>query len=500
LYDEYRLQMLGISKSFGGVKAVQNMDFNLYPGEIHALIGENGAGKSTLLRVLSGAHRADEGRIWIDGEEVFIKNSIHSQELGVSVIYQEYSLCPGMTVAENIFIKHINTGSNRKGWISWKGLYQNARELLDRLGFPQIDERATVVSLSIAMQQVVEICKALSQDPKILVLDEPTALLTTGEVEKLFELMFQLRDEGVSIIYVSHRLEEIFRVSSRITVMKDGCYVGTVNTAEIDKDGLVAMMVGRDMTNYYPVRHSEIGDVVFEVKNITSGRQVQGVSFNVRKGEVIVLNGLVGSGRTETAHAIIGMRKLDDGQIFVNGEEITVKNPRDAYKAGIGYLSEDRKNHALFLALPIRYNLTASAVSKFAGKSGFVRRKEEAAYVDDLVSRLQIHLHSIEDKASTLSGGNQQKVAIGKILATDSPILIFDEPTRGVDVGAKSEIYNIINSLAEGGCACVLICSEMEEAMGMADRIVVMHEGHVTGELAKEDFSEINLIHLSMEV
>ena len=492
-----RLEMRGITKHFGGVKALTNVDLSVRPGEILALMGENGAGKSTLMKVLSGVHIADAGEIFIDGEKVTMRSPRDSTRHGVSVIYQEYALATDLSVAENIFLDNMTVG---KRLISWKRLNQKAHELLASLNFGDINERAIVSDLSIAYQQVVEICKAISKDVSILVLDEPTALLSNKEVEKLFELIYSLRDKGISIIYISHRLDEIFRIADRITVLKDGENVGTVNKSEIDKDALVNMMVGRKLANYYPSRDAVIGETVLEVQNLCSGRQVRNVSFSVRAGEVLGLTGLVGSGRTETVHTVYGLRALDEGAVLLRGREVKIDSPLKALQYGIGYLSEDRKNSGLLLEFPIQYNITISAIDKFTGPLGYVRRDREVAYVNEMVADLDIKIGKIEDGAYSLSGGNQQKVSIGKVLATDSKILIFDEPTRGVDVGSKREIYRIINTLAEQGAAVIMISSEMEEIIGMCDRAVVMHEGRVTGELEKADITEQNLIHLAMEV
>ena len=492
--------MLNISKNFGGVQALKGVNLRVRPGSIHALIGENGAGKSTLIRVLAGVHQANAGEIFIDGEKQNITDTNVSRALGIGVIYQEYALATDLTAAENIYIDRLREGSGGGKFINYKKLNQNAHDLLESLGFGHIKETDVVAELSIAYQQVVEICKALSKPTSILVLDEPTALLATSEVEQLFKLLKKLRDQGTSIIYVSHRLEEIFQICDEITVLKDGSYVDTVKTADITQDDLVRLMVGRTMENYYPERHSKIGEMVFEAKHLYAGRQVQDVSYNVRAGEVVGLYGLIGAGRTESAQAVYGINPLDSGEVYMHGKRVHVSTPRQSFKNGIGYLSEDRKNTGVLLRMAIRHNVTISNLKTFTNSLGAIDFKREKAYVSEMCENLATKYASIEDPVTTLSGGNQQKVAIGKTLACEADCIIFDEPTRGVDVGAKAEIYRIINSLAENGKAIILISSEMPEVIGMCDRVYGMHEGHMTGMVEGDEITEESLIHLAMEV
>ncbi|NMA17579.1 MAG: sugar ABC transporter ATP-binding protein [Clostridiaceae bacterium] len=495
---ENRLEMKGITKSFGGVHALTSVNFSVRPGEIHALIGENGAGKSTLMRILSGACNSDCGEIVINGRPASIKSPMDSVKLGVAVIYQEYALATDLTVAENIFLDNITTGGKI---VNWKRLERKAQELLAKLNFSDIDVNAKVSDFSMAYQQVVEICKGLSKDISILALDEPTALLSNKEVDKLFELLITLKDRGVSIIYISHRLEEIFQISDRISVLKDGCFVGTVDTADTDKQSLVGMMVGRNLNDYYPKREVKIGDVIFEVNNLNSGKETKNVSFNIRSGEILGLYGLVGSGRTETALAIFGLRSISSGEIFLEGKKVEIKNPKEAFRHGIGYLSEDRKHTGLLLDMSIKHNITLSAIDKFtSGLFSSINLKEENNYALGEVEKLAIHTNNINNLTSSLSGGNQQKVAIAKVLAPKCKVIIMDEPTRGVDVGSKREIYHIMNMLLERGCAILMISSEMEEIIGMCDRVLVMHEGTINGELDKSEINETRLISLAMEV
>lgn len=493
---KYRLEMVDISKHFGGVKALNKVSLRVEPGEIHALIGENGAGKSTLMKILSGAYIRDEGQIFVDGKEVKISNPKDSKELGIAIIYQEFMLAPDLTVAENIFIDKL-TGNGR--FINWKKLCQDAKEQLSRLGFDDIDPNAKCGTLSVAYQQVVEICKCLSREAKILVFDEPTAVLTFSEIEKLFGIIRKLRSEGVSIIYISHRLEEIFELSQHITVLKDGAYVDTVNTEDINKQQLVNMMVGRELTDLFPERHAKIGDVVLKVENLCAGKMVQNISFEVRAGEVLGFNGLVGSGRTETMRAIFGADHKDSGRVIYFGKEVDWKNPKEAIKDQFGLLPEDRKKQGLLLMQSIRINTTLASLDKIT-KMGVIDQKKEKSLVERVLKNIHTKYGKMEDNANSLSGGNQQKVALAKWIAADCKCMVFDEPTRGVDVGAKAEIYRTINQLAESGVAIIMISSEMPEVIGMCDRVIIMRNGMIRGEIPKEEMTEHELIKYSMGV
>lgn len=495
--EKYHIDMKNICKIFGGVKALQDVCIQIKSGEIHALIGENGAGKSTLMKILSGAYKRDSGDIRIDGVKTNINNPKDGINNGISVIYQEFALINSLTVAENIFIDKL---SDNGKLIKWKNLNEKARDVLDSLGFGDISANKIVSELSVAHQQVIEICKALARDTSVLILDEPTAVLANNEVAQLFKLLKDLRAKGVAIIYISHRLEEIFELSDRVTVMKDGTHVGTYETASIDQHQLVNLMIGRTLESYFPARQSHIGETIFKVKNVNSGRVVKNVSFEVREGEVLGISGLVGSGRTETMRAIFGADKLDSGEIYLNGKRIKIKSPASAVRQGIGMLPEDRKAHGVLLKLPIRTNITLTRLKSFAGLFNIINKKKETEYIDDVAKRLAIKAGSIENNVNSLSGGNQQKVALAKILASDTKVLILDEPTRGVDVGAKIEIYKIINSLVAQNYAVIMISSEMMEIIGMCDRVIVMRGGSVAGELQKSELSEQNLINYSMGV
>lgn len=495
--DDYRVEMLNIEKHFGGVYALKDVTFRAKKGEIHALVGENGAGKSTLMKVLSGAIQSDSGTIRIDGQEVNINNPREGKDLGIATIYQEFMLAPHLTVAENIFIDRLAAGGKL---INWKKLYKAAGEILEKLGFDSISPSARVSDLTVAYQQIVEICKNLSREAKILVLDEPTAVLTFKEIKKLFSLVRLLRDQGVTIIYISHRLDEIFELCDRITVLKDGTFVQTIGTTEIDKQGLINSMVGRDLSQLFPGRNAKIGEVAMRVENLNVDKTVHDVSFEVRQGEVIGFSGLVGAGRTETVRAIFGADKKNSGTITLFGEDVDFNDPKQAVRKRLGLLPEDRKQQGVLLDQSIRINTTLSSLKKIMSMPGWIDRGKDKKTTEKILAQLQTKYGSMEDPVSSLSGGNQQKVALAKWLAADCKCIILDEPTRGVDVGAKVEIYKNINDLAEQGTAIIMISSEMEEIIGMCDRALIMRQGKIVGELQKEELSENNLINLAMGV
>ena len=493
----YRLEMKGITKHFGGIKALSDVSLQVKPGEIHALVGENGAGKSTLIKILSGAYKRDKGEIYVDGKLVDIANPRDAKENGIAVIYQEFILAPDLSVAENVYLDQLGSG---KPVINWRQMRENTKQQLERLGFGDIDPAMKVKNLSVAYQQMTEICKNLVRHSKVLVLDEPTAVLTFSEIEKLFHVLKQLRSEGVSIIYISHRLEEIFGLADRITVLKDGTYVGTEDVDKITKDRLVAMMVGREMTQMFPKRQQAIGEEVLVVNNLNAGRLVRDVSFRLRAGEILGFSGLVGSGRTETMRVIFGADKKESGSITYLGKPVTFKNPGEAISNSLGMLPENRKEQGLLLNLSIRINSTLTVLKKRITKLGVVNHKKEKQYVKGLLEEISTRYGSTEDKASSLSGGNQQKVALAKWIAADCSCIVFDEPTRGVDVGAKIEIYEIMNKLAAQGVAIIMISSEMPEIIGMCDRVIVMRQGKISGEFEGEQITENNLIKAAMGV
>ena len=495
--NELQVEMRNIYKHFGGVKALHDVSLSVRPGEIHALVGENGAGKSTLIRVLSGAIRPDSGEIYFKGKKAHISNPKDGILCGVSVIYQEFALIPDLSVAENIFIDEFRTSH---AVVKWKNLYKRASLFLEEVGFGNISPSALVANLSTAYQQVIEICKALSRNASVLVLDEPTAVLTSKEVEQLFVLLNRLRDKGVSIIYISHRLDEIFQLANRVSVLKDGLNVSTVNITDIDQQRLVNLMIGRDLDDYFPKRESNIGKLAMKVENLKAGRAVKSISFDVCEGEVVGLSGLVGSGRTEAIRAMLGIDHLDGGKVTLGDSDVKIKSPKQAFALGVGMLSEDRKTEGVVLSLPIKHNITLSCIKRFCNAIGVIDRKTEDSFSLEFAQRVSVKAASLMDEVNTLSGGNQQKVAIARLLASGCKIIILDEPTRGVDVGAKIEIFNIINEMVLQGYAIVIVSSEMAEVIGMCDRAVIIREGVSVGTLQKHELTEQNIINYSMGV
>ena len=495
---EYEVELRNIYKSFGGVKALTDVSLAVKPGEIHALIGENGAGKSTLIKTLAGAHKPDSGDIFIKGKKTMMSNPQDGINNGVSVVYQEFVLVPDLSVAENIFIDLYRTS---KSLINWRQLRKRASEYLDEVGFGNISPNALLSDLSTAHQQVVEICKALSRNASVLVLDEPTAVLTAKEVEQLFTLLNKLRADGVSVIYISHRLEEVFRLSNRITVLKDGSNVDTVNTTDINEQKLVNMMIGRDLDDYFPKRESKIGEIVMKAENIKAGHGVKDISFDVREGEIVGLSGLVGSGRTEAIRAMLGIDPLHGGKVTLRDRVTKIRSPVHAFKLGVGLLPEDRKTQGVLLDVPIKFNISLSCIKMICSKVlGVIKKKKENEMTLDYAKKVSVKCASLMDKVSTLSGGNQQKVAIARLLASKTNVLILDEPTRGVDVGAKIEIFNIINEMVLQGYAVIIVSSEMAEIIGMCDRAVIIREGVSVKTLQKEELTEQNIINYSMGV
>ena len=495
---QYRVEMNNITKSFAGVKALQGVSFQLKPGEVHALMGENGAGKSTLIKILSGVLTPDSGEIKIEGKPIHICSPIDGIRNGISVIYQEFALVQHLSVTENIFLHELRES---KGLLNWKNLRTRAKQFLKETGFENIDVNARVKDLSVAYQQVVEICKALTRNASVLVLDEPTAVLTNTEVKQLFVLIKKLRESGVAIIYISHRLEEVFSIADRITVLKDGQYVTTVDTRSITSGELVNLMIGRELGSYFPKRDAVIGETILEVRNVKSGLAVKDVSFNVRAGEVLGLAGLVGAGRSETIRAILGIDPLDAGEVYLNGKKVHFHSPKDALMHSVSLLPEDRKYQGVLLNRPIKHNITLSNLTRdYCGFAGWINNKKENKQVVKASGDVKLKCGSLNHNVSSLSGGNQQKVAIARLLTASSKVLILDEPTRGVDVGAKSEIFKLINDMVEHGSAVVMISSEMEEIIGMCDRAVVIRDGRNTGVLGKDELSEQNIIRFSMGV
>ncbi|MBI5832569.1 MAG: sugar ABC transporter ATP-binding protein [Armatimonadetes bacterium] len=487
------LEMRGIRKQYPGVLALDDVSFSLFPGEVHALVGENGAGKSTLMKILAGAERPDSGEVLLHGQPVRFNSPIEGIRAGISIIYQEFNLVPSMSVEENIFLGRQPTKG--MGLVNWREMRARASELLDRLE-ANIDPGALVETLSVAQQQMVEIAKAVSTDARVIAMDEPTATLTEREIDHLFTLIRRLKDEGKGIIYISHRLDEIETMADRVTVFRDGKWVCTEQKVNLGRDEMIHRMVGRELTNQFPKRPAELGAVVLEVKGLTRRGVIQDINFTVRAGEVVGLAGLVGAGRTEVARAIFGADPIDSGEVLIDGEPAGVRHPADAVKKRIGLATEDRKNQGLVLGMVVRENTTLANLEEVSSL-GFIRRAKEVTVADGYVKDLDIRTPSIEQTVRNLSGGNQQKVVLAKWLFTDARILIFDEPTRGIDVGAKTEIYELMNKLAEHGVAILMISSEMEEVLGMSDRILVMREGRLMGELNRADATPEKVMRLA---
>jgi ribose transport system ATP-binding protein len=488
------VELLHISKSFRATRALRDVSFQVKRGEVHALVGENGAGKSTLMKILSGVHRMDEGTIRVEGRPVEIPDPHAGKQLGIGIIYQELALIPDLTVAENIFIGDL---SARFGLIDWRELNRKAGESLAEMGFSQIDPRSRIADLGVAHRQIVEIAKGISENVKVMILDEPTAVLAPRDVDRLFVVLRKLRDRGVGLVYISHRLDEIFRIADRITVLKDGAVVRTVNATEIGQEQLIGWMIGRTIETLFPEKGYVPGPEVLRVDGLRAGK-VHDVSFTVRAGEIFGIAGLVGSGRTELLRAIFGADPVEDGTVTLAGRKLRIRNPRDAVRAGMALVPEDRKQHGLVLSMAIRDNLTLPSLGRMAGALGVIHRQTEASLAESLVSRLRIRAGSIEAEAADLSGGNQQKVVLAKWLGTDAKVLLLDEPTRGVDVGARMEIYHLIRELAAAGMGIVVASSDTMEVIGLCDRVGVMSHGTLTGVLEGAKIGEENIMRLAV--
>jgi ribose transport system ATP-binding protein len=490
--------MEGIEKSFPGVHALGNCRYDLNPGEVHALVGENGAGKSTLMKILAGVYQRDSGRIIYKGREVNIPNPRAAQHLGISIIHQELNLMPHLTAGHNIFIGR-EPRQAVKLFLDEKRMNELARELFDNLHM-DLDPRTKIRDLAVAKQQMVEIAKALSFNAEVLIMDEPTAALNTTEIEELFRIIRQLRDRGVGVAYISHRLEELKQISDRITVMRDGKYVDTRRTSEVEIGEIISMMVGR--TLYETARNlkdTSGHEVVLSVAHLQQGRTIKDVSFEARAGEILGFAGLMGAGRTEVARAVFGADPVQSGEITVQGRRVNIRKPSDAVRHGIGYLSEDRKRYGLALGMDVEANIVMATMTRFLGLLGIIRRAETRSTAQKFVSLLSIKTPGLGQITKFLSGGNQQKVVVGKWLVRDCNILFFDEPTRGIDVGAKSEIYKLLNDLAEQGKAIVMISSELPEILRMSHRIVVMCEGRITGELTAAEATQEKIMRLATQ-
>ncbi|MCD8249497.1 MAG: sugar ABC transporter ATP-binding protein [Lachnospiraceae bacterium] len=492
--SEYVLELKGITKIFPGVKALNNVQFQLLPGEVHALMGENGAGKSTFIKVITGVHKAEEGEMFLNGQKVDFKGPKDAQEAGIAAVYQHPTSYPHLTVAENIFMGHEIVKNHM---IQWSTMNAEANKLLENLD-ADFDAKAEMGTLSVAQQQMVEIAKAMSTNARIIILDEPTASLTRSESEKLYRLVDHLKEDGVSIIFISHRFEDMYRLASRVTVFRDSQYIGTYPVDGITNEDLIKAMVGREITTMYPKPEVEIGREMLRVEHLSRVGYFKDVSFSVRAGEILGMTGLVGAGRTEVVEAVCGITRAEEGKVYLEGEEIHIRKPADAMEKGIILLPEDRQKEGLIMSWGLGRNVTLPTMGKYA-KHGLNDNKKEREVSRDLLESVDTKAVDIFQPASSLSGGNQQKVVVAKALGQEMKVVIMDEPTKGVDVGAKAEIYAIMGELAKQGYAIILISSEMPEILGMADRIVIMCNGRKTGELMRDEATQEIILDLSME-
>ena len=490
------VEMKGISKQFPGVLALDQVDFSVGKGEIVGLIGENGAGKSTLMKVLTGVYPANAGTIEYQGDTVAFRNPGDAYHKGISIIFQEFNLCPNLSAMENIFLgKEVKAGN---GLISYSRMRRQTAEFFTRLKI-EIDPDTEVRHLGVAQQQMVEIAKALSEDTQLLIMDEPTSSLAISEIENLFDIVRDLRSQGISVIFISHKLDEMLEITDRIVVLRDGQNAGELKTAEATKDGIISMMVGRELGHLFTQRQGAPGEkVVFEVQGLSGPPNTQDVSFQLHEGEILGLAGLVGAGRTELAKLLIGAEKKSAGSLLLDGQPIEIKSPVDSVKFGIAYVPEDRKQLGLVLPMGTRENLSLSIHPKLTGLLNIINGANEKTICNKYVDRLSIKISSLEQVVNNLSGGNQQKVVIGKWLASEPKVLILDEPTRGIDVGAKAEVHRIITELADEGVSILVISSELPEILGLADRVLVMHEGRITADLPKEQADQETIMRAAV--
>ncbi|MEK4221981.1 sugar ABC transporter ATP-binding protein [Bacillus sp. FSL W8-0116] len=488
-----RIEMKNIHKSFGANKVLDGVYFTLEPGEVHALMGENGAGKSTLMNILTGLHKEDNGKIVIDGKETDFQSPKEAEDAGIMFIHQELNIWPEMTVLENLFIGKEAT--NKLGILNTKKMKALAKDIFKRLGMTlPLEQEAGLCS--VGEQQMIEIAKALMTDAKVIIMDEPTSALTDREIQRLFQLMESLKKDGVSIVYISHRMEEIFTICDRITIMRDGKTVHTSPIKETNFDEVVKKMVGRELKDRFPERRPKPGKIVFEVKNLTRKGYFENIHFSLRSGEILGISGLMGAGRTEIMRSLFGIDPLDEGEIFIDGQKVTIKNPYDAVRKHMAFATENRKEEGLILDFSIRENISLPNLFSLAPK-GIVQSDEEEKFVDMMSKRLKIKTSSIEEAAGNLSGGNQQKVVIAKWIGIGPKVLILDEPTRGIDVGAKREIYQLMNELTDRGMGIIMISSELPEILGMSDRILVIHEGKIAGELQGKEADQETIMTLA---
>ncbi len=491
------LKLKGISKSFPGVRALSNVHLEIRRGEVHALLGENGAGKSTLMKILAGAYNRDDGQIYWDGQLTEIPNPKAAQDLGIAIIYQEFNLVPQLSIAENVWIGRERFSHKALRLIDWPATYEQTQKLLDELDL-DLDPKRPVSGLGVAMQQMVEIAKALSLNARLLIMDEPTSALADHEIEQLFAIIRKLKARGVSVIFISHHLEEVFRICDRGTVLRDGEFIKTVDLANSNREELIQLMVGRSLEQQFPKVLPNRGQEALRVENLSWQNILHDISFSAYTGEILGFAGLIGAGRTELMKAIFGDYQPDYGKIFIFGRETKIGSPEAAIKEGIGLLPEDRKQEGLVLLLSVLENISMASLGRVKGRGGLLNLKTEKVEVGDYIDRLRINTPGIYQQVQYLSGGNQQKVVLAKWLASHSRILIFDEPTRGIDVGAKIEVYTLMNSLVQNGVAVIMVSSEMPEVLGMSDRILVMHEGRLSAEFTREEATQEKVLAAAM--
>ena len=493
--SEYVLELKNISKRFGGVEVLHGVSFGLRPGEVHALLGENGAGKSTLIKVITGIHQADGGEIYLNDKHVHFNDPLQARLAGIAAIYQELSLCPDLNVAENIFLGRQPTAVG--GRIDWRKLYSEADRLLTSLGV-HLDLKAKARNLSIAQMQSVEIARAFSLNARILIMDEPTSSLTLNEVAELFGLVRRLRSEGTAIIFISHRLEELFEVADRVTVLRDGSYVETRQVKDVTRDELVRLMVGRTISNLFPKQEVQPGEVALKVEHLSCAGIFEDISFEIHKGEILGMAGLVGAGRTDVARAIFGVVPPTAGTVTVEGRQVEITSPQQAINLGLAYVPEDRQLHGLIPAMDITSNISLPVLQQYT-RRGWLMDKVEREAAFQAAQQMEVRANSIWQLARTLSGGNQQKVVLAKWLSTKPRILILDEPTRGIDVGTKAAVHALMSKLAAEGLAILMISSELPEVLGMSDRILVMHEGHMTALFNRADATQEKIINAATQ-
>jgi ABC-type sugar transport system ATPase subunit len=492
--DNPLLEMKGVSKTFPGVKALDKVDLTVFSGEVIALVGENGAGKSTLMKILSGIHRMDEGEILFEGKPIDIRNPLGSQKAGISIIYQELNLLNNLNIAENIFIGREPCRKN--GLVDKRKEHRDARALLDEVKL-HVDTQTTVSKLSTAQKQMVEVAKALSLNARLIIMDEPTSSLTDTETQTLFDIVRKLRARGVAIVFISHRMVEIFQIADKVSVMRDGQMITTLEVGQTTEADIISAMVGREIGNLYVKEETRIGDIVLEVRELSTKNFLNDINFYVRSGEILGFAGLVGAGRSEVMRAIFGIDPKQSGSVFVKGKKADIRKTGDSLRYGIGFVPEDRKEQALILNMTVKRNMSLAALDRVS-RGWFIDKLRENRLVERFISLLRVKTPSMEQKVVNLSGGNQQKVVIAKWMANEPSILILDEPTRGIDVGAKKEIHKLMCDLASQGVAIVLVSSELPEIIGMSDRIMVMHEGRIKGEFARRNVTQEEIMQMAV--